>query len=218
MELFNAVHNSDIDKVNRMLNLDVNVNHRYSDNYTLLMYASDLIITKLLLDKGADPNLQNRFGYTSLIYDSDFNDSKKVKLLLDRGANPFIKNKKGESALTKAKTNTCKKIISKYIWDRLYQADKTLAKYYSRSIGSGVNGETPCLPKDVWELILLNKRQMELNICTDEYKYVVIYFANMLNIPIKDKLTKNDLCNLISKYLAYGQYDDPKRGEFINRK
>jgi ankyrin repeat protein len=50
-----------------------------------------------LLDHGADPNVQNQYGSTALIWSAtDFN---KVKLLLDHGANPNLASKKGRTAL-----------------------------------------------------------------------------------------------------------------------
>lgn len=216
MELVKAVLNVNFKEINRLLDEGSNIDFQDSHGRSALMIASwnsYLGIVKLLLDRGADPNLQSNDGSTALMYASSGRDIPlaTIKLLLDRGPNPFLKDKDGRTALDVCRNNECKQLISKYMWNILYQSDKKLAQYYSRSNE---------IPKDVWELILLNKRQKELcqNMNTDEYKQVLIHFAETLKIPINDKITKAELCNLISKYLSYGQYNDPKRSEFIKQR
>ena len=69
-------------------------------NYPINMYTSyvdgaDSLLTfaigqphllKVLLDKGLDPNQQNAFGKTPLMYAAQFNDFSAAKMLLERGA------------------------------------------------------------------------------------------------------------------------------------
>jgi ankyrin repeat protein len=91
-----------MDRIERALNGD-DINLVYYDK-TALMYASmkspsSIEIVKLLLDRGADPNIQNEFGYTALIYSARNGIIENVKLLLDRGADPNIQNEFCETAL-----------------------------------------------------------------------------------------------------------------------
>ena len=63
--------------------------------------ARHLVIIRLLLDRGADPNIQNNFGHTALIKASTggYNQKNIVELLLRRGADPNIINHDGYTAL-----------------------------------------------------------------------------------------------------------------------
>ena len=72
------------------------------------------------------------------------------------------------------------------------------AKRYSKSV----------LSKDVWELILLNKRQSQLCsvLSSNKNKEVLKYFALELGIPVPEGITKGKLCAIISRYLAYNKY------------
>ncbi len=65
-------------------------------------------IAKLLLDgkyegKGADINLQDRDGWTSLILACAYGQEAIVHLLLERGANVTLRNKDGNTALSLAR-------------------------------------------------------------------------------------------------------------------
>lgn len=59
----------------------------------------DLEAVKLLLDRGTDPNLQDRRGWTSLILASQNGHLTVVKELLNRKADPNIRNRNGDTAL-----------------------------------------------------------------------------------------------------------------------
>ncbi len=75
---------------------------------SLLLYALRkryVEIAKLLIKKGADPNIQDKDGETALMYASRYNQPKIAKLLFDKGADPNIKNSKGFTALTLAMKN-----------------------------------------------------------------------------------------------------------------
>ena len=82
---------------------DVNVNYQNDYGETALMKASNnygnLPLVKLLLDSGADPNLQDEVGNTALM-NAVFSGLKSyipiIKLLLNSGANPFIKDSEGD--------------------------------------------------------------------------------------------------------------------------
>lgn len=70
--------------------------------------------TSLLLKAGANPNIQNKFYWTALMYASSNGHIKSVRLLLQAGANPNIKDNRGYTALMEAKlykTKKYKKIV-----------------------------------------------------------------------------------------------------------
>jgi ankyrin repeat protein len=59
----------------------------------------DLEAVKILLDRGADPNLQDKRGWTSLALASQNGRLTVVKELLNRKADPDIQNRNGDTAL-----------------------------------------------------------------------------------------------------------------------
>lgn len=61
-----------------------------------------LKMINLLLDKGANPNLQNKEGNTALIIAAKIDDLELIQDLLNRGANPNLQNKEGDTALIMA--------------------------------------------------------------------------------------------------------------------
>ena len=60
---------------------------------------------KLLLDNGADPNIQNNGGFTPLIQACYLGNIRAVKILIDKGADVNIKTKLGVNAIQKASYN-----------------------------------------------------------------------------------------------------------------
>ena len=96
-----------MDRIERALDGDINLVDYYEK--TALMYASDyghIESVKLLLDRGADPNIQNEFGYTALMYMDKSQGVRMeiVELLLDKGSDPNIQNEFGYTALMYAST------------------------------------------------------------------------------------------------------------------
>ena len=193
---------SSLETVKLLLNRGADINAKTNNGETALMigsvYSNDtssLDTVELLLDRGADINAKTNDGDTALMAASkDSNDTSSletVELLLNRGADPFVE----------CPTDECKKIIAPYVWKRLYQRDLETSKRYSKS------GDI-ILPKDIWELIMLNKRQQMLcqKLSSDKNKYVLASFALEMNIPITDNMTKAQLCGIISRHLAYGKY------------
>jgi ankyrin repeat protein len=188
----------------------VNINEKNNVGITPLMYAASysnqegsLDAVKLLLDNGANVNAKDNNGYTALMfsykYSGDTSSIDTMKLLLAYGANPLDID---------CQTVACDKLLAPYIWKKLYSRDKQLASKYSNE------GEVK-LPKDVWEIILLNKRQQLLceNLNHSRNREVLILFALELGINVTDSLTKGQLCGLISRQLAYGKYSNKSQQE-----
>ncbi|CAF1223825.1 unnamed protein product [Didymodactylos carnosus] len=68
---------------------------------TALTYAiinQDEKIVKILLEKGANPDIQDKYGNSALMQASQFNNENIIKLLLNHKANIYIKNKTGQTA------------------------------------------------------------------------------------------------------------------------
>jgi ankyrin repeat protein/mono/diheme cytochrome c family protein len=79
------------------------VNQRGAGGSTPLMFAAlygDERSVRLLLDRGADPNIANEAGATALMWAAD--DARIAGLLLDRKANPNAISREGYSALSVA--------------------------------------------------------------------------------------------------------------------
>lgn len=89
-ELFVAVQNNDLARVEQLLNNGVDVNSRNSYDSTPLMMAafSDdrLSVARLLIDRGADVNAISREGGTALTHACDFGAYNIVELLISSGA------------------------------------------------------------------------------------------------------------------------------------
>ncbi len=71
-----------------------------------------LEIQRLLLVAGAEPNQQNRYGETPLLFSSREGQSETVRLLLEFGAHPDIPDKSGHFALSEAAYG---KIIGRFL-------------------------------------------------------------------------------------------------------
>jgi ankyrin repeat protein len=72
------------------------------DGSTALLYAAyqgDLELTKTLLNSGADPNINNRYGAFPLSEAAQLNAYEVVASLLEAGADPNKTNLEGETAL-----------------------------------------------------------------------------------------------------------------------
>ena len=69
------------------------------------MWANDkrhLDVARLLLDEGADLNIQDHDGFTALIVASSQGHLEIARLLLDRGATTDIQDNNGRTALVRA--------------------------------------------------------------------------------------------------------------------
>jgi Zn-dependent protease with chaperone function len=59
---------------------------------TIALYNDSTDLAALLLEKGANPNLQNSSGWTPLMTAASYGNYEATQLLLDAGANPAIKD------------------------------------------------------------------------------------------------------------------------------
>ena len=60
---------------------------------------------KLLLESGSDPDMQDMYGYTPLMWASEKGYIEIASILIDSGANIFMKNNKDKSAVILALEN-----------------------------------------------------------------------------------------------------------------
>ncbi len=102
----------DIKLVQEALEQKADINYKDRHGWTALMWSGlkyNTGIVKLLLDRGANPDIQNNQGYTALMYVASRPYKgyyigcdvaySTAKLLLENGANPNIQNNEGYTAL-----------------------------------------------------------------------------------------------------------------------
>ncbi len=138
-----------------------------------------------------------------------------VRLLLDYGADPFIHINRDYL------TEDLEIIIDEYRWKTIYNNIKLQAKQYSKL--ENIEGDLEVnivLPYDIWELILLRHKQQQLcrNLINPENKYILLGFAEMLEIPIPENITKKDLCTIISEQLTWGGKYSPDSAIYTNKR
>ena len=112
-----AVLNKQRESVRTLIKRDANVNLRNQDGKSALWYSvesGDLPITKLLLDAGAEVNVQdNEFGQTPIFIAAQKNYTDLVSLLVAHRADANIKDIHGETAIPKDATthNEAQKLL-----------------------------------------------------------------------------------------------------------
>jgi ankyrin repeat protein len=101
--------NSNPDIVSLLIKKGADANNQDDrEGFTVLMMVAywspnPIPLMRVLIDNGADVNLQNKDGLTALMFSiANFKNKeseKSIAFLLDSGANPNIKDKKGNTAL-----------------------------------------------------------------------------------------------------------------------
>jgi len=95
-----------------LVGADVNaINNDYETALMLAVYKNYKDIVKLLLNKGANPNIQDRVGNTALMFAVNKGYKDIVKLLLNKGADPNLQTEYGNTALIWATKRTNKDIV-----------------------------------------------------------------------------------------------------------
>jgi len=105
LALFQAVQQSSVADVKRLLDLGANVNAVNDAGATPLMWAiPDLAKVRLLIEQGANVNaVSKNLGRTPLLIAAGYPDTVPVvKLLLEKGADLNARDRSGENALRKA--------------------------------------------------------------------------------------------------------------------
>jgi serine/threonine-protein phosphatase 6 regulatory ankyrin repeat subunit B len=69
-------------------------------------------IVKILLEKGANPDLQGKNGYTALMVASMNGHTDIVTELLNKSANPDLKNAEGKTALDLASNSDIMSLLA----------------------------------------------------------------------------------------------------------
>lgn len=104
--LMRAASRGNTDCVRALLKAGADVNAKFKDGSTVLMWAScgggRTGCVKPLIAAGADVNVKNKDGDTALIWAAGWGDTEGVKALLEAGADVNAKNKRGETALMAA--------------------------------------------------------------------------------------------------------------------
>ncbi|MBL7880740.1 MAG: ankyrin repeat domain-containing protein [Chryseobacterium gambrini] len=100
--LYTACTSSNFEIVQILLKYPQNINEQCTGKCTSLYSAVQkrkTDIVKLLIEKGADVNIADKYGNTPLIESADMfkDDDTIIKLLLENGADPYQKNNYGVS-------------------------------------------------------------------------------------------------------------------------
>ena len=98
MKLIEAVKDGNIIQTQLLLKAGANPNIQNNYGYTPLHTSKSPKINKLLLEAGANHTIQNRHGDTPLHYSKS---RKQTKLLLQAGANPNVQNNYQKNPLQK---------------------------------------------------------------------------------------------------------------------
>ena len=102
LSLYRLVEAGQECQVEEFLKQDMDVNERAKYGWTALLIASAQRyprIARLLLDAGANPDLQNDLGATPLMFVAQYGNADTCRLLLEHGANTDLQDTLGRTAL-----------------------------------------------------------------------------------------------------------------------
>lgn len=130
MFIASAIESGDLKAVSELLNFGINPNVQgYTFNSTPLIEASaenQTELVKLLLEKGANVNLQNNNGTTALIFACLKDNEEMVKALLQHNPILHLKNAQGKTAFDSAHGAVRELIrnkMLKYFWEAIKYND-----------------------------------------------------------------------------------------------
>ena len=159
MELIEAVISNNYELVKKLIEDGININFQdLTTCYTALIYASQkgyLDICKLLIDSGADVNIQDKHGSSPLMFTIISSKKDICELLIANGAGVNIQNCHGDTALTIAsyqgKKEICELLINA-------GADVNIQDNYGNSslIYSIINKDLKTIYRMLAIIILLN--------------------------------------------------------------
>ena len=155
-----------------------NVLHIAAKNYT----QASLNMSDLLMDYGAQPNIQDEKGNTPLMIAVQNEDVKLVNCLLARGANPNIPDKEDYYPLFEAVNKGNKKIINSLI---KYRADVNVADKYGYTALMYAS-----VLKDVEISDILVSSKANVNAKDKNGMTALMHAAAMLNTDIVSYLVK----------------------------
>ena len=206
IRIIKAVLNEDIKEVKKLLSErpKININIQDEEGSTALMYACEEGMEeyiKLLVDAGADLNLQDKYGETALRkVDSPVSidiSNKITRYLIEKGADPHIKEKSGHSALS---DTYIKAVYTEYIMDKV-----KLVKSIKRLAFAKIMINDKDIPDDIVRKILegldepvvadkklLDKTEKMLNKILHEelQKELQVEIEKQIQIELKKKLSK----------------------------
>ncbi len=203
---------SSLETVQLLISQGADVNRADNKGNTALMYAcfhcktfdeinwpnninfscSNLETVKLLINSGSSIDFKDHKGNTALTY---ANNLETVLYLLTCGASPFIK-----ISDMRCEEIAASRAIAKVAWQKLYKTDLRTAQILGKS----------CLNRDIWQLILMNNRQIVLTDNNSKIgKYILEYFAMQLGASEKDviNMDKMKLAGLISRNIGRSNED-----------
>ena len=120
--IFVATYLGQAELVREILAAGVDTDYRNGFGDTVLhvaMFQSNLMVVRLLLDYGFDPNATiPRSGSTPLHNAVSANNVHAARLLLQHGANRFIRDRNGRTALDIARLEEKRDLVFLLLYDR----------------------------------------------------------------------------------------------------
>lgn len=229
MDLKYYVGINDLKNVKKLLQSGANANQKNSSGFTILMSATlnnTPEIIKILIDYGADIDFKTINGSSALSVAVGAYSIESLNILLEYGANVNTVNKNNKSPLLLSTIfgyTKITKLLIQYNADPFIASDKhkipidyctsiecktilslQMAKFMNKNIYTESNVyKSAQIPKELWRKILVIQRYKKLckTLDNESNKYVLIAFAEILDIPVYKNMSKKDLCFIISKHL-----------------
>lgn len=202
------------DYIGRHLNIESSLDDYKDIDYlsgersqTLLMFAAEnenIEMIRLLLDRGANPNIQNSDGKTALMF-AVMNDSpqrKIIQLLLDRGADPDIADNEGKIVDDYEYVSQKVKItLSQYREEKLKEKDNQtelqITQPQDNILNIVGNNEKNTIIEETEEINFQPKLDKVAQAATDLYKSLsILKDKGSFRLAVKQLLTAHNLIDL----------------------